>query len=282
MFQADVDQAVRLIALASASQTKAEQAIRYAREQRLNQSVIDEATTIYRTGAAYLVLANATVHDVVPAPADARGNVTAAQEYALEAMHRFHAAITMTSHLWEPTTEAARWQSLLDTIERNRVYLERVQTLVADAKTAYPTYNFSSLDAQLTEATHHLDWATTNMTVLQANATARQLEDARRVLDTITEETKRIITSTTIKGERLAQYIKDTLEPMNRRVIALASTAGKNVTAEVTTITSTIEAAKASIVAEELDRAMSTVHEAYDLLVNLTDAVTAVDIDAQY
>ena len=102
------------------------------------------------------------------------------------------------------------------------------------------------------------------------------------VLDAITEETKRISTSTTIKGERLAQYIEDTLEPMNRRVLSLANTAGKNVTAEVTMITSTIEAAKASLAAEDLAGAASAIHEAYDLLVTLTAAVTAADIDPQY
>jgi aspartate/glutamate racemase len=278
----DADQAVRLIALASTAQTKAEQALRYAREQRLNQSVIDDTTATIRTGAAYLVLANATVHGVAPAPADVRGNLTAAQEYALEAMHRFHAAITMTSRLWEPTTDAARWQSLLDSIERHRDYIERVQILVTDAKTTYPSYDFSGLDANLAAATRILDGATANMTALQANAASSLLADVQPVLDAITEETKRIGTSTTIKGAKLARYIADTLEPMNRQVLSLASTAGKNVTAEVTTITATIETAKASIATEDLDRAMSAVREAYDLLVTLTDAVTTADIDPPY
>jgi uncharacterized protein YicC (UPF0701 family) len=154
--------------------------------------------------------------------------------------------------------------------------------LVTDAKTTYPSYDFSGLDANPAAATRILDGATANMTALQANAASSLLADVQPVLDAITEETKRIGTSTTIKGAKLARYIADTLEPMNRQVLSLASTAGKNVTAEVTTITATIETAKASIATEDLDRAMSAVREAYDLLVTLTDAVTTADIDPPY
>jgi hypothetical protein len=262
----------QMLNLATSAMAKANQTLQYAYQMSIDQAVIELAETSFSVGEDQLSLASATFRGESPAPPVSWGNVSLVNALVLDALHSFHSVIDLIAKQWKNTSVIPDWRSLRDTITRYEQYLEHVTATLQITQALYPNFDDLRVTNYVSEAKHHLMWATANLTRLAVNQTILNLNAAQTLLGTINQELTEITASATVKGPQILQYIDESRETL-AEYQATALSLGINIDQPAANITANLDMAQQLTAVDAIEDAMPILRETHQLLLDLADEI---------